>query len=238
MTYDPLARIAVAFARSAVMHGARLCSACVEVLEVAGAGVTVFSGNDAGPLCASDDRAGALEDMQFTLGEGPCREAYRSRAPVSVPGFTAQVPPEWSSFTELAVASGIGAVFAYPLTVAGSTVGALTLYQDRAGPLSTEQHTNSIALSEVVAETLLSFQDRMPDGVLAPELDGAVAYRAEIYQAAGMVSVQLGISVADALVTIRAHAFGNGVPLETVASDVVARRLRFDDDQHDPRKGA
>lgn len=238
MKIDPMARIAVAFARSTVMRDARLCSACVEVLEVAGAGVTVFSGDDAGPLCASDDRAGALEGMQFTLGEGPCRDAYRSRAPVSVPRFTTEVTPGWSPFVELAIANGICAVFAYPLSVAGSTVGTLTLYQDTPGPLTADQHTGSLALSEVLAETMLSLQDRMPDGVLAPELDGAVAYRAEIYQAAGMVSVQLGISTADALATIRAHAFGSEIPVEVVAADVVARRLRFGDDQRDLREGA
>lgn len=238
VTIDPMTRIAVAFARSTVMGDARLCSACVEVLEVAGAGVTVFSRNDAGPLCASDDRADALEGIQFTLGEGPCREAYRSRAPVSVPRFTAGVAPGWSSFVELAMASGIGAVFAYPLSIAGSTVGTLTLYQETPGPLSTEQHNDSLALSEVLAETVLSLQDPMPDGVLAPELDQAITYRAEIYQAAGMVSVQLGIHASDALATIRAHAFGSGTPVEVVAADIVARRLRFDDDDLDLPEGA
>jgi hypothetical protein len=45
-----------------------------------------------------------------------------------------------------------------------------------------------------------------------------------------MVAVQLGVSVRDALVRLRAYAFGNGRPLTEVAKDVVAGELRFDAD--------
>jgi hypothetical protein len=42
-----------------------------------------------------------------------------------------------------------------------------------------------------------------------------------------MVSVQAGLALADALAVLRAHAFTSGRPLNDVAGDVVARRLRF-----------
>ena len=43
-----------------------------------------------------------------------------------------------------------------------------------------------------------------------------------------MIAAQLEVSVGDALIRLRAHAFGNDRPLTDVARDVVARRLRFD----------
>jgi hypothetical protein len=43
-----------------------------------------------------------------------------------------------------------------------------------------------------------------------------------------MVSVQLGIDVGEALVRLRAHAFGHGRLVRDVARDVVERRLRFE----------
>jgi hypothetical protein len=39
--------------------------------------------------------------------------------------------------------------------------------------------------------------------------------------------VQLGVSVADALVRLRAHAYAEARPLSDVAGDVVAGRLRL-----------
>ena len=109
-----------------------------------------------------------------------------------------------------------------------------TLYQDDEGELSVVQHTDSIAMVEVLTETVLSLQDAAPGGALAADLDEAVAYRAEIHQAAGMVSVQLQVSVAEALVRIRAHAFADGRPLGAVAADIVARRLRLTNDRDHP----
>ena len=77
-------------------------------------------------------------------------------------------------------------------------------------------------------------QDDAPLGVLADGLEDAVAYRAEIHQASGMVSIQLRIPVAEALVRVRAHAFANGLPVGIVAADIVARRLRLIDDRQEP----
>jgi hypothetical protein len=74
-------------------------------------------------------------------------------------------------------------------------------------------------------------QDVAPRGELAGGLEDVVAYRAEIHQASGMVSIQLQIPVAEALVRMRAHAFAVGSPLGDIAADIVARRLRLTDDR-------
>jgi hypothetical protein len=231
---DQSVRIAVAFAReTAKSPTARLCAACVEVLSVSGAGITLMGGEQAGPICVSDSSIAALEELQFTVGQGPCRDAYRSGRSVHAPRLDHSAFARWPPFVDLARARGIGAVFAYPLVTAGASVGVLTLYQEDEGDLSGAQHDDSLAISRVLTETVLSLQDTAPLGTLAPELDDVVAYRAEIYQASGMVAVQLHVSPEEALLRIRAHAFASGVPVSAVASDIVARRLRLPDDRPD-----
>lgn len=42
-----------------------------------------------------------------------------------------------------------------------------------------------------------------------------------------MISVQLGISLTDALVTLRAHSYAQAQPISQVSADVVGRRLSF-----------
>jgi hypothetical protein len=141
----------------------------------------------------------------------------------------------WPSCVDAAQKTGIGAVFAYPMASNGARVGVLTLYQNDEGELSDTQHDDSLAMAGVLTETVLSLQDAAPTGVLAVGLEEAVAYRAEIHQATGMVSVSLQIPVAEALLRIRAHAFAVGRPVGAVASDIVARRLRLADDRNQPR---
>ena len=234
MNADQSLRIAVAFAREAAKSPeARLCTACVDVLDVAGAGITIMGGGHAGPVCVSNPRMAALEDLQYAIGEGPCQDAFRSNTFVHAPRLDVSASARWPSFVDLAHATGVGAVFAYPLSTKGAKIGVLTLYQDIEGELSTMQHEDSIAMVGVLTETVLSLQDAAPVGVLAAEIDDVVAYRAEVHQASGMVSVQLQIPVAEALLRIRAHAFADGRPLGVVAADIVARRLRLADDRGD-----
>lgn len=223
-----LMRIAVAFARASATPQAGLCSVCVDVLEVSGAGITVMAGSQTGRLCVSDARMAVLEDLQFTAGEGPCRDAYDTRQPVFAPQLDSTASERWPAFVDLAVSSGLGAVFAFPLAAAGAAIGVLTLYQDTAGTLSRAQHDDSATIAHVLTATLWSLQDAAPDGVLAAELDEAVAYRAQIHQASGMVSIQLGVSTHDALSVIRAYSFSRDLPVHDVATDIVERRLRLD----------
>lgn len=229
---DRSVRVAVAFAReTARSPTARLCTACVEVLAVSGAGITLMGGNQAGPICVSDSSVAALEDLQFTLGQGPCRDAFRSRRSVHAPRFDDSASARWPPFVDLARASGFGAVFAYPLLADDVNVGVLTLYQQCEGELSQAQHDDSVAVTRVLTETVLSLQDTVAVGGLAAELDVAVAYRAEIYQASGMVAVQLQIHPDEALIRIRGHAFAHDIPVSAVAEQIVARRLHLPDDR-------
>lgn len=234
MNSDQSTRFAVAFARETARSAtARLCTACVEVLSVTGAGITIMGGEQAGPICVSDVKVAALEDLQYAIGQGPCRDAFRSGTSVHAPRLGVEASARWPSFVSLARDSGIRAVFAYPLIGAGAKVGVLTLYQSGEGELTTAQHDDSIALSEVLTETVLSLQDESPPGTLATELDDAVQYRAEIYQASGMVAIQLSISAAEALLRLRAYAFASDQSVAEVAAHIVARRLRLPND-HQP----
>ncbi|MCX6522600.1 MAG: GAF and ANTAR domain-containing protein [Actinobacteria bacterium] len=223
-------RLAVAFARGMSRTPATgWCGVGVEFLVVSGVGITVMGGGAAGPLCVSDPSVAILEDAQFTVGEGPCPEAFLSGVPVSAASFGQETARRWPSFAPLAVANGMGAVFAYPLASAGANVGVLSVYQRSAGSLTDGQHADCLTLVEVITETMLSLQDTAPPGELARELDDAVAYRAEVYQASGIVAVQLGVPAAEALLRMRAHAFAADQTLDAVASAIVDRRLRLDE---------
>lgn len=236
MNDDQSGRLAVAFARETARSStARLCTACVEVLDVTGAGITIMGGDQAGPICVSDPGFAALEDLQYTIGQGPCRDAFRTERSVHAPRLDGNAISRWPSFVELAQRSGIGAVFAYPLITTGAKVGVLTLYQQYEGVLSVAQHEDSIVVCEVLTEAVLSLHDEAPAGTLAPGLDEAVQYRAEIYQASGMIAIQLSIPVADALLRIRAHAFAHGETVAETAALIVSRRLRLpNDNDHHP----
>jgi GAF domain/ANTAR domain len=207
----------------------RLCATSAALTGMSGAGIMLMPNDVAhGSLCSSNPTSALIEEVQYTLGEGPCLDAHRTGRPVLEPDLAGVGSTRWAAFTEPVVAAGVGAVFGFPLRVGAVRLGALNLYRDRPGDLTDDQHADALVLAEVAAEAILLLQAQAPAGTLADELARSADLHGVVHQAAGMVAVQLGINVADALVRLRAHAFATGTPLQKVAEDVVDRRLRFD----------
>jgi hypothetical protein len=208
----------------------RLCQVCAEITDVTGAGIMLMSGEvPRGSVCTTDRVSAVIEQLQYDLGEGPCVDAYHLDAPVLEPDLADPQGPRWLAFSGPALEAGARAVFGFPLHVGAVRLGAMNLYRDRPGPLGVEQHADALVMADVAAQAILGLQANAPPGALAAELEVGADFQFVVHQAAGMASVQLGGSVGQALVRLRAYAFGNGRPLTEVACDVVDRRLRFDD---------
>jgi hypothetical protein len=207
----------------------RLCEVCAEVTEMSGAGIMLMSGDlPRGSLCTTNIVSTLIEQLQYGLGEGPCVDAYRQDRPVLEPDLAHPRTFRWLAFAPPAIEAGVLAVFGFPLQVGAVRLGALNLYRDRPGPLTDEQHADALVMSDVAAQAVLVLQANAPPGKLATELEEGADFQYVVHQASGMVAARLEVSVAHALIRLRAHAFGNGRPLAEVADDVVARRLRFD----------
>ena len=116
---------------------ARLCAVGPQIAGVNGAGVMLMSGDiPHGSLCASDAVSQLIEELQYTLGEGPCVDAYQRDAIVSEPDLADPQTSRWSAFTPPVLQAGVRAVFGFPLRVGMVRLGALNLYRDRPGELS------------------------------------------------------------------------------------------------------
>ena len=179
-------------------------------------------------MCTTDKVSALIEQLQYDLGEGPCVDAYHEDRPVLEPDLAEPVRPRWLAFTGPVLEAGVRAVFGFPLHVGAVRLGALNLYRDRPGPLTDEQHADALVMADVAAQAVLVLQANAPPGTVGHRAGGGADFQYVVHQASGMVAVQLDVSVAEALIRLRAYAFGNGRPLAEVAHDVVARRLRFD----------
>jgi len=225
----------LAIARDTVDEGGlamRICRACVDGLDVDGAAISLLTAGAARQtLAATDATAELLEDLQFTFNEGACMEAARTGNPVLVGDLRHSGEVErWPMFAAAVMErSAVRAVFALPLQWGAVNLGVLDLYRLQPGALDDGQLRDAIAAADAAALMMLGLRTD-PDRGGVDWLDDAVAHRAEIHQAAGMVSVQLDVTVAEALARMRAHAFVHDRLLIDVACDVVARRLMFTED--------
>ena len=206
-----------------------LCLACVEVLGIAGAGLVLTSGvRSLDFIGVSDGVSEAVEQMEYTLGEGPCVTAFRTRQPVFDSDLADEGPDRWPEFRRGALAAGVYAAFGFPLLIEQICIGALNLYHDRAGDLSEDQVADALVVAKFAGRSVLSWQAEAPPGTLAWQLEVAPRNRVEVHQAVGRISVQVGVSLEDALVLLRAYAFSHDRPISDVAAEVAAGRLRLD----------
>jgi hypothetical protein len=228
---DPerVARVAAALAIGERDPARSFCSASAALVGVAGSGVVLVSaGRVLGNVCVSDPVTEAVEEVQYALGEGPCIEAFRSKAPVLAPDLASLELAGWAGFCEGALAAGMRAAFGFPLLVRPACIGALNFYHDRTGELGHEQFADALAAAHVTTRAMLGWQSFAEPGSLAWQLEQVPAHRAAIHQASGMVSVQASIPVEDALALLRAHAFAEARTVGEIATEVVAGRLRFE----------
>lgn len=208
----------------------RICDLCVRGLGVTGAGISMVTkeGNH-GIVWATDEVSARIEELQLTLGVGPCVDAVATGAPVLVPDLAGDENVDlarWPAFTASAADAGVRAVFAFPLRIGAVSVGALDLYRDEPGPLDSDALSAALMAGEVAALSLLDLGSDLTPAV-NDELRSVSAFHLQVHQATGMVQVQLGVSTADALTALRGRAFSTGQSLDALAADVVGRRVRF-----------
>jgi hypothetical protein len=204
-----------------------MCETARSCLEVSAVAVTLMTDVHRGRLCAAGVLAATLDDVQFTTGDGPAVDAFTTGQPASAASLD-EVARRWPALAPPMEEAGARAVFALPLRIGAASFGALTLYQEAAGPLAVGQRADAAAVAGILSLRVLFLQADSEDGELATALAEPVFGQAQIHQASGMVSVQLGVGIIEAFVVLRSHAFANDRPLADVAKDVLSRRIRFE----------
>jgi len=184
----------------------RLCEVCVSLLGIEAAAISlVYEGANVGTLGASGTLGRVYDELQFTLGEGPCLDSVASRAVVLVADLADPNETRWPMYGPAMLAHQIRGVSAMPVVVAGEYLGALDLFRTEPGVVAGEELAGALIAAEL-----------------------AQLSRAEVAQATGMLIAQLDVGPTEALVRLRAHAYSTGASATEVARDIIDRRLRLE----------
>jgi len=193
----------------------------------------IFDGATSGTLGASSAPARRYDELQFTLGEGPCLDSVATRKPVLVEDLSDPAEVRWPAYGPAMLDHQIKAVFAMPLLLAGEYVGALDLFRAKPGKLDEEHLEGAIAAAELAGVPLLDVMGADLQAAVNDRNSSAWAElhalsRVEVSQATGMLVAQLEVEPAEALMRLRAHAYATGRSSTDVARDILDRRLRLD----------
>lgn len=206
-----------------------LSQACVEVLPIAGAGISLTDALRV-PLGASDAVAAKAERLQTTLGEGPCLVAAEAAEPLMADEET--IAARWPVFyREFVSQTPFRSIVSLPLLARdGITgLGALDMYLDTpaaAPDLSLSKLNGAIAAP--ISSMLFDYDGiRANPNAVPPWLNSSsVTQRMHVWIAVGMLMEHAGVRNDDALAALRGYAYARNETIDDVSAQLMAHDLQ------------
>jgi GAF domain-containing protein len=199
-----------------------LVDRCVEVLDVAAAGVMLASPSGALQVVASSSEAmRVLELYELQADQGPCMDCYAlGEAVVNV--NLAAADSLWPRFAPQAVEAGFRSVHALPLRLRGLTIGALNLFRSDEGDLDASEVTAVQGLTDIATIAIIQHRITIDAQKLNSQLSEALNSRITIEQAKGKISQAANVDMDRAFQMLRRHARSHNLRLSDLATDVAA----------------
>ncbi|MGW5281237.1 GAF and ANTAR domain-containing protein [Streptomyces collinus] len=209
-----------------VVLGDRLARACVDITGADAVGVMVASARgDLRTLAVTDERAAFMELFQLQTDEGPCLDCYREGRRVDARDMSA-CADRWPQVAPFALRSGFGSVHAVPLRVHRQTVGAVNMLIRKPGGLPPLDLELAQTLADVTAVALVTWSsDRVRPADVSGRVQVALAAKATVDMASGMIAEAGGLSLPEARAALRAHVGGHRGRLLDTAQALVRRTL-------------
>ncbi|MBV8161856.1 MAG: GAF and ANTAR domain-containing protein [Acidimicrobiia bacterium] len=205
-----------------------LADSCVEVLDVAAAGLMLASPEgDLRVVASSSETVRLLELFELQADEGPCVDCYRSGRAVVQPELD-RAGDRWPHFAPKALEAGFGSVQALPMRLRDHSIGALNMFRVAKGPLSDDDVLLAQALADVATIAILQHRATRDAQLLNDQLTEALKSRIVIEQAKGIVAERAGVDMDEAFARLRRHARKHNLRLADVALDITTRAVPAD----------
>lgn len=198
-----------------------LSDRCVEVLDVAAAGIMIAApGGDLHAVTASSETMRIVELFELQTHEGPCLDCFHAHQPVVNQDLTT-ASDRWPRFAPIAVEAGFRAADAIPMRLRGDIIGALNLFRTETGSLNADDVLAAQALADIATIAILQNRHTLAAHELNAQLESALASRVVIEQAKGMIAERRHIPVDEAFTELRGHARSHNLRLADVARSTV-----------------
>jgi GAF domain-containing protein len=182
-------------------------------------GITLRPSGRPTTVASSDAFAAQVDEIQYGIENGPCLSAMRNGKVVHVEDTAAE--PRWGTFETEAADRGVGSSLSMPLTADGLHVGALNLYAPDAGTFGEAEYRRAEAFAATATGALTLAIRHAEQADLTEHLRSALASRAVIDQALGIIMAQQRCASEEAFGILRAASQHRNVKLRQVATDIV-----------------
>jgi GAF domain-containing protein len=189
-----------------------------------GAGLTLIEADRADTIVKSAPFVREVDDIQYSLGEGPCISAAALREPMRSGSLGGDA--RWPRFAGRVGRLGVHSVLSLPLISADQVVGAMNVYAhakdafderaEQLGQLFAVPAAIAVQNAQILAQTQR----------LAARFQSALTNQAVINQAIGILMSRSGVSADEATERLRALSQRGQMRLAAVADSIVREAVR------------
>jgi len=206
-----------------VLH--RVCLLAVAAIPGADeVSVTLVEEDHTRTAAFSGSLAATLDERQYDVGFGPCLDAAQSGDVVRIDDTAAETL--YPGFAAIARRQGITSVLALGLPMPVRVLGGLNLYRRGAGPLDAEDEALAAAFGSYAAVALANASLLASRERLAVHLQTAMASRAVIDQAKGIIMSLAACDAEEAFRLLAKQSQQKNRKLRDIAAEVVAAAER------------
>jgi GAF domain-containing protein len=182
-------------------------------------GITLRRDGQIATVVSSDEIAMRMDEVQYIRGRGPCLAAIHDQVRIEVPDMSTET--RWGDYAGHAVDHGIHSVVSLPLTLDGTTLGALNLFATTPHAFTAHDIARAEAFTAQAATALTILRRHASHTVLDDQLREALATRAVIDQALGILMVTRKISAHEAFEILRHTSQTTNRKVSAIAADLI-----------------
>ena len=203
-----------------------LADRCVSILGASAAGLMLAPADgELRVIASSSEQMHLLELFELQTAEGPCLECFRTGAAISHADL-ATAGARWPNFAPEAISHGFRSVYALPMRLRGTVVGALNLFQAEPDGIDVETLRAAQAFADIATIAILQYRATLESHQVTEQLEQALTTRIVIEQAKGIIAEHAKVDMERAFTALRGHARNNNLRLADVAADVVNGTLK------------
>lgn len=181
-------------------------------------GITYRSNFGVLTVASSDATANAVDELQYSAGQGPCLQALRTGQPVRVDDVLTE--NRWDRYGRFAAEAGVRASLSYPVLIAGESVGALNVYSVEPTSWDAADEAETLLMSNRVADILGTVRGMAATVVADPATAAGLQARHTLDLATGMIMATEGCRADAALDALERRAADRGVTVGKLAEEL------------------
>jgi GAF domain-containing protein len=184
-------------------------------------GITLLVGDKLKTSVFSHPEVPEIDQAQYRTGEGPCVEAYRTGLPYRIESTVE--PGRWQAFRDSAARHGVLSTLSLPLSVHDATLGAMNFYAEVEHAFDEDEQRVAELFATQAAFLLANAQAYWDARNLSENLEQAMASRAEIEQAKGIIMATMVVTADGAFEQLRHQSQYENLKLREIAREIVDR---------------